>query len=206
MKSITIVILALFIWNNSFAQTKKIALRSHSGANATFTIYVPDEFGRAPIEYRERLIEQELIRKKQEEKKKKGSLSLPKMNQQRPLPKMPKDGYKIELFDTVLQACPAFDSSEVIPADSVFQTAPIQPERHKPNGKTKRTTRPDTIIALNTSPEEAAVVNRTMNFPKQEPETMEVVQASTKKGSLNLLIWLLSIPAVFSFFTYVRQA
>lgn len=33
------------------AQTKKIALHSHSGVNSNFTIYVPDEFGLGPIDY-----------------------------------------------------------------------------------------------------------------------------------------------------------
>lgn len=32
------------------AQTKKIALRSHAGTNATFTLEVPDEFGLGPEE------------------------------------------------------------------------------------------------------------------------------------------------------------
>jgi hypothetical protein len=45
--------LAILIFNIhlSSAQTKKIALRSHSGANSSFTIDVPDEFGLGPSDY-----------------------------------------------------------------------------------------------------------------------------------------------------------
>jgi hypothetical protein len=52
MKTI-LLSLSIFILNIhlSTAQTKKIALRSHSGSNASFTIYVPDEFGLGPSDY-----------------------------------------------------------------------------------------------------------------------------------------------------------
>lgn len=48
--SFTILLLSISA-SASLAQTKKIALRSHSGANSSFTIYVPDEFGLGPIDY-----------------------------------------------------------------------------------------------------------------------------------------------------------
>lgn len=53
MKTI-LLSLSILIFNIhlSHAQTKKIALRSHSGANSSFTINVPDEFGLGPIDYR----------------------------------------------------------------------------------------------------------------------------------------------------------
>ncbi|WMX15570.1 MULTISPECIES: hypothetical protein [unclassified Aureispira] len=53
MKSVFLSFGLLFIgFSLCSAQTKKIALRSHSGANSSFTIYVPDEFGLGPIDYR----------------------------------------------------------------------------------------------------------------------------------------------------------
>lgn len=53
MKTI-LLSLSILIFNIhlSPAQTKKIALRSHSGANSSFTIDVPDEFGLGPIDYK----------------------------------------------------------------------------------------------------------------------------------------------------------
>lgn len=52
MKTI-LLSLSILLFNIHFssAQTKKIALRSHSGANSSFTIYVPDEFGLGPVDY-----------------------------------------------------------------------------------------------------------------------------------------------------------
>lgn len=59
MKTIILSLsLVLFTITIVDAQTKKIALRSHSGANSTFTIFVPDDFGRyEPREPIERDIE-----------------------------------------------------------------------------------------------------------------------------------------------------
>lgn len=47
-----LLIASLLLVNNTQAQTKKIALRSHSGSSASFTFELPDEFGLGPRQER----------------------------------------------------------------------------------------------------------------------------------------------------------
>lgn len=84
MKKVFLCIILVAVSSAGFSQTKKIAHRSHSGKNNTFSITGPDNFGETP----------EMARKRKAEKAKADSLakkivadSLARITKLQPAPK-----------------------------------------------------------------------------------------------------------------------
>jgi hypothetical protein len=177
MKTI-LLSLAILIFNVhlSSAQTKKIALRSHSGANSSFTIDVPDEFGLGPSDYQL----QKLNRIK------KCSLNI-----------KPIKPSQIQIKDSLdsIQICtPIQDLNQKSKSKTI--TPKSKPSVKKKKAK-KATQKKTSIITSEIEQEEVT--------PKSNATKTQLAGFSPSKSSESLLIWLLSIPALLFLIVSVKN-
>lgn len=165
------------------AQTKKIALRSHSGSNADFSLYIPDEFGMVPPMYR-------VPAKK----------ITPKST--KPLPTIKSSCIK----DSVEQEVIAQPLPSISKQKKKQSKAKKTKKHYKKYKKYKpRKKHPCNIGATDNETEErmatsSETVGRKMNFVKHKPETF--VLNDYEQGSTGYLFLLLSIPAVLAFLRF----
>lgn len=170
--SLSILILMTTVVNG---QTKKIALRSHSGGNHTFTIFVPDEIGRMePLD---------LIRVK-------------------PMPKVVLPQNTKMLKDTTLECTPHNDSikeqkNTILP----IKTPKSKPKVHVKETKKERPTTLNQKATKALRPTKS----KKKEAVHQEVNTAPITPVDPKKSSIPLLVLLLTIPAILSFILYIKR-
>lgn len=167
------------------AQTKKIALRSHSGSNADFSLYIPDEFGMAPSVYRAQ-----------------NKKITPKST--KPVPTIKSSCVKDSLDQELLeQLIPSTTQQKKKKKKSKAKKTKKHYKKYKKSKPTKKhpcnigETDNETEANIAASPE---VVGRKMNFVKHQPETL--VLNDYEQGSTGYLFLLLSIPALLAFLRF----
>ena len=160
----------------SHAQTKKIALRSHSGANSSFTIYVPDEFGLGPANYYY----------PNSSKRKKCPLIVKPIN--------PKQIQVKDSMDSIQFCTP-------LPPDSTAKSNSTTP-KSKPRAKKKKDKRNakkvTTTATTNTELQQVALENK-----HTKPQLAGFVPT---ESSESLLVLLLSIPALLFFILTIKTS
>jgi len=165
----------LFNIHLSHAQTKKIALRSHSGANSSFTIYVPDEFGLGPVNYNRPNISK---------------------NKKCPLIVKPIDSKKIQVKDSMdsIQFCtplPHLDST------TKQNTTP----KSKPRAKKKKAKKGAKKITTTATTE----IESQQVVLKDKHTKTQLAGFGPTESSESLLILLLSIPALLFFIVTIKK-
>lgn len=182
MKTSFLILLVgiLSSWNLQ-AQTKKIALRSHSGSNASFTMTTPDEFGMYNPDWDRQNRERELKKERAKHLKKVKPLSPIKV-------------------DSLSNTCTMPDSLYNIPNIPSKKQPKNKKTPYKPH-KTKSPKDTGSIMAA-ASPHNLQAVH----FPKHQPETMEIQEPTPKKGALHWLILMLTIPALLSLYSMFKTA
>lgn len=177
MKTI-LLSLSLLIFNIhlSQAQTKKIALRSHSGANSSFTIYVPDEFGLGPTDY-----------------------NFPKPNKKKkcPLNIKPIKSNQIQVKDSMdsIQFC-----TPLPPLDTKGKQQ-VNTPKSKPRSKKKKAKKTAKKISTTSTTE---IEPRQISTQNKQTET-QIAGFTPQKSSESLLIFLLSIPAFLFFIITIKK-
>ena len=184
MKTSLLILLVgtLLTWNLQ-AQTKKIALHSHSGTNASFTMATPDEFGMYNPDWDRQNRERELKKERKKHLKKVKPLSPIKV-------------------DSLSNSCTMPDSLHDIPS--------IQPKK-QPKNKGKKA--PGKPYKTKSEPDTGSTMAATskhhlqaVHFPKHQPATMEVQEPAPKRGALHWLVLMLTIPALLSFYSMFKTA
>lgn len=178
MKTI-LLSLSIFIFNLSLShgQTKKIALRSHSGSNSSFTIYVPDEFGLGPIDYNY----------PKPSKKKKSLLNIQAIKPS-----------QIQVKDSMdsIQFCTPLPE-----VDQKSQQQPTPP-KSEPRGTQEKTIKAakksSTTIPVETRSQQVATPNNS--------KKAQLAGFTPKESSESLLILLLSIPALLFFIISTKKS
>lgn len=166
----------IFNLHLSHAQTKKIALRSHSGANSSFTIYVPDEFGLGPANYNRPIIN----------KNKTCSLIV-----------KPIDPKQIQVKDSMdsIKFCTPLPPDSTAKPNST--TPKSKPSAKKKKGK-KNAKKITTTATTNTEQQQVALENK-----QTKPQLAGFVPT---ESSESLLILLLSISALLFFFFNIKKS
>jgi hypothetical protein len=157
------------------AQTKKIALRSHSGANSSFTIYVPDEFGLGPANYNLPTIS----------KNKTCSLIVKTID--------PKQIQVKDSMDSIKFCIPLPPDSTAKPNSTTPKSKP-RAKRKKGKKTAKKIT---TTATTNTEQQEVALENK-----QTKPQLAGFVPT---ESSESLLMLLLSIPALLFFIVTIKS-
>jgi hypothetical protein len=166
----------LFNIHLSHAQTKKIALRSHSGANSSFTIYVPDEFGLGSTNY---------------------NIPNIKKNKTCSLIVKPIDPKQIQMKDSMgsIQFCtplPHLDSTS-----KQNSTTP----KSKPRTKKKKAKKGAKKITTTTTTE----IESQQVLQKGKHTKTQLAGFVPTESSESLLILLLSIPALLFFIVTIKK-
>ena len=164
------------------AQTKKIALRSHSGSNADFSLYIPDEFGMVPPKYR---------------------IPTKKINPKSttPIPTIEsscvKDSAEQELLEHKL---PTTKQPKKKAKSKKKNKHYKKYKRYKPRKKSPCNTVSTDKPPMDHPTASSESIGRKMNFVKHQPETFTMNQY--EMGSTGYLFWLLTVPAVLAFLCF----
>lgn len=177
MKTIYLIFIVLISsLSISLAQTKKIALRSHSGANSNFTIYVPDEFGLGPIDY--------------------NSPKLPNNKKACPLKLKPIKANQIQIKDSIdsIKYCTPVPNSTI-------QHDLLPAPNSKPNKKKKKIKK----VQQKTSKKPQKVSTQPITSQTKPAENTPLASFAPQQSSESILFLLLTIPAIFFFIFSIKK-
>lgn len=172
MRTIIFIVISFMLYTTVvIGQTKKIALRSHSGTNSTFTIYVPDDFGLGR-NYEEWSRQQEAM-------KKKDTTTISTLNPN-------------GLANPNYGVCtPQSTEHYELSLDSSKQDKPNSKQKKAPK-QTKKTPKVQESSS-NTSTNQVVLPLDTPKENKVQPQKTKL----TQQGSMGILVLLLTIPALF---------